>query len=257
MFYIHFLALPLFLPLLPDLAAQMHELNTKSPRANFNIPVPLQFSFSPNKTYTLLPPYSIPNLDTPIHIFPQSNDGTSFLSITHSPNENSNYPFLFSFSIPHIYLPLVLNTLTQLLCIAGVNRLTTRVTALTVNLVLVVRKALSLVISVFGVERIGEELKWIWGICWKYFVKKFGGEVDEWTLKVANVDVGVLMGGIGRAFVGESSSKLPQAVNMGMMSAGAGMVLLGTLGYALGGRSGREEKGRLRVEKVNGKDKEE
>jgi hypothetical protein len=41
------------------------------------------------------------------------------------------------------------NTLTQLLCTAGVNRLTTRVPALTMTLVLVVRnKAVSLVLSV-------------------------------------------------------------------------------------------------------------
>ena len=146
--------LPLFLPLLPDLAAQMHEVNTRSPRSNFDLPIPIPLLSPPNKTDTLLPPYAISDSIFPIHIFPQLTDGTSFLSITQSYNENSHYPFLFSLSIPHIYLPLVLNTLTQLLCIAGVNRLTTRVSALTVNLVLVIRKAMSLVISVFGVGKL-------------------------------------------------------------------------------------------------------
>jgi UDP-xylose/UDP-N-acetylglucosamine transporter B4 len=51
-------------------------------------------------------------------------------------------------SIPAFYLPLLLNAVTQLLCVAGVNRLTSRVTSLTVTLVLVVRKAVSLAISV-------------------------------------------------------------------------------------------------------------
>ncbi|KAF8889968.1 UAA transporter [Mucidula mucida] len=49
---------------------------------------------------------------------------------------------------PRAYIALLVNTLTQLVCVAGVNRLTTRVNALTVTLVLVVRKAVSLVLSV-------------------------------------------------------------------------------------------------------------
>lgn len=54
----------------------------------------------------------------------------------------------FGFVIPLILPLLLLNVLTQLLCINGVNRLTARVTSLTVTLILVVRKALSLAISV-------------------------------------------------------------------------------------------------------------
>ncbi|KAI9440730.1 UAA transporter [Lactarius indigo] len=51
-------------------------------------------------------------------------------------------------TVPAVLPALLANTLTQLLCVAGVNRLTTRVPALTVTLVLVVRKAVSLVLSV-------------------------------------------------------------------------------------------------------------
>ncbi|KAG6843057.1 hypothetical protein H0H87_008233 [Tephrocybe sp. NHM501043] len=61
------------------------------------------------------------------------------------------------FAIPAAYIPLLLNTLTQLLCVAGVHRLTTRVSALAVTLVLVVRKAVSLVISVIGVGIVGTQ----------------------------------------------------------------------------------------------------
>ncbi|SJK96865.1 uncharacterized protein ARMOST_00111 [Armillaria ostoyae] len=50
--------------------------------------------------------------------------------------------------IPTAYPALLLNTLTQLVCVTGVNRLTTRVNSLTVTLVLVVHKAVSLVLSV-------------------------------------------------------------------------------------------------------------
>ncbi|EPQ29710.1 uncharacterized protein PFL1_02930 [Pseudozyma flocculosa PF-1] len=55
--------------------------------------------------------------------------------------------------IPSFYLPLLLNVLTQLLCINGVNKLTSKVSSLTVTLVLVVRKALSLFISVMLIGR--------------------------------------------------------------------------------------------------------
>ncbi|KAI0052636.1 UAA transporter [Auriscalpium vulgare] len=54
----------------------------------------------------------------------------------------------FEFAMPSALPALLLNTSTQLICVAGVNRLTTRVAALTVTLVLVVRKAASLILSV-------------------------------------------------------------------------------------------------------------
>lgn len=51
--------------------------------------------------------------------------------------------------VPQSYFALALNVFTQLLCAAGVNRLTSRVSSLTVTLVLVVRKAVSLFVSLF------------------------------------------------------------------------------------------------------------
>lgn len=50
--------------------------------------------------------------------------------------------------IPSFYIPLAMNVMTQFVCVSGVNRLTSRVNSLTVTLVLVVRKAVSLAISV-------------------------------------------------------------------------------------------------------------
>lgn len=55
--------------------------------------------------------------------------------------------------VPSFWPPLVLNVATQLLCINGVNRLTAQVSSLSVTLVLVVRKALSLLVSVLLVQR--------------------------------------------------------------------------------------------------------
>jgi len=53
-----------------------------------------------------------------------------------------------SMSATAVYL--VLNTITQLLCVLGVNRMTGRVSSLTVTLILTVRKALSLLFSVMA-----------------------------------------------------------------------------------------------------------
>jgi UDP-xylose/UDP-N-acetylglucosamine transporter B4 len=53
----------------------------------------------------------------------------------------------FPSPIPIEFVILGLNVLTQVVCVAGVNRLTSRVSSLTVTLILVVRKAVSLIVS--------------------------------------------------------------------------------------------------------------
>ncbi|KIJ70610.1 hypothetical protein HYDPIDRAFT_105349 [Hydnomerulius pinastri MD-312] len=53
-----------------------------------------------------------------------------------------------SLTMPSMLLYLLLNTATQLFCVVGVNRLTGRVSSLTVTLILTVRKAVSLLLSV-------------------------------------------------------------------------------------------------------------
>ncbi|GLB33248.1 putative UAA transporter family protein [Lyophyllum shimeji] len=129
MFYLHFLALPMFLSVRTDLLAQIQAINS-GPRTSFSLPL---------LVHSALP-------------FVTNSSFISFQSKT-SPSSSSGTGVLLS--IPTAYLPLLLNTLTQLVCVAGVHRLTTRVTALTVTLVLVVRKAVSLVLSVVGVGMMG------------------------------------------------------------------------------------------------------
>jgi UDP-xylose/UDP-N-acetylglucosamine transporter B4 len=131
------------------------------------------------------------------------------------------HPFVLSLSIPHIYLPLILNTLTQLLCVAGVHRLTTRVSALTVTLILVVRKATSLIISVIGVPQVALVLKELLGI-----------RDGEWGVFGVNLDPVIRT--LGTAFVGSGEAKRPQEVDNRMMWMGAVLVLLGTIGYTIG-----------------------
>ena len=64
----------------------------------------------------------------------------------------------FPSPVPIAFVILALNVLTQLVCVAGVNRLTSRVSSLTVTLTLVVRKAVSLIVSLtlFGDREIDQ-----------------------------------------------------------------------------------------------------
>ncbi|KAF9782356.1 UAA transporter [Thelephora terrestris] len=63
--------------------------------------------------------------------------------------------------IPIAFVILGLNVFTQLICAAGVNRLTSRVSSLTVSLILVVRKAVSLFVSltIFGDKEMDQQQK--------------------------------------------------------------------------------------------------
>ncbi|KAF7799094.1 hypothetical protein EIP86_010324 [Pleurotus ostreatoroseus] len=120
MFYIHFLSMPMFLSVRKNLISQFQSL-TASPALTFTLPSVLQLS----------------------------------------PEDSSlNLSRALSLPLPSAYIPLLLNTLTQLVCASGVNRLTTRVSNLTVTVVLVVRKAVSLIISVwlFGGGKRGESM---------------------------------------------------------------------------------------------------
>lgn len=128
MFYLHFLAMPLFLFVWSDLVAQFHAVHA-GPRMNI--------------------PFSISALY-------QSNSWLSYPLNPHSSPTDAPQ----SLSIPTAYLPLLFNTLTQLLCVSGVHKLTGKVSSLTVTLTLVVRKAVSLVISVVmyggdGIRNVG------------------------------------------------------------------------------------------------------
>ncbi|KAM6495483.1 UAA transporter [Amanita muscaria] len=132
-------------------------------------------------------------LSLPLFLFVRDDISSQLRSIHHS---SSHVP------IPTVYLPLILNTLTQLVCVAGVNRLTTRVHALTVTLVLVVRKAVSLVLSVVG---------------------------DGAVVKYA-----------ARAMTRESPRTMD--VDARMIWTGAALVMVGTIGYSFGSIKKQDKK---------------
>jgi UDP-xylose/UDP-N-acetylglucosamine transporter B4 len=111
LFYSHLLSLPLFLPFLPSLARQFMKLAHSAPLA---LPVP--------------PPQDIQDYPTL------------------SPNLQRG---LQRVQIPSQLFYLVLNVLTQYACIRGVNLLAAASSALTVTIVLNIRKLVSLLLSIW------------------------------------------------------------------------------------------------------------
>lgn len=118
LFYLHFLAMPMFVSVRKDLIAQFRAVHS-GPK----LLIPL--SLVANQQ-------SMPWLSYPLVYHPTAADASMLSAI----------------QIPTAYFPLLLNTFTQLLCASGVHRLTGKVSSLTVTLTLVVRKAVSLLISV-------------------------------------------------------------------------------------------------------------
>jgi solute carrier family 35 (UDP-xylose/UDP-N-acetylglucosamine transporter), member B4 len=108
LFYSHFLSIPLFIPFFPKMLAQFRLLTTSPP---------ISLSLTPLTSY--LPP----TFSTAFQI-PQA------------------------ISMPKHLLSLLINALTQFACIRGVNLLGSRASALTVTIVLNIRKLASLLLSV-------------------------------------------------------------------------------------------------------------
>jgi hypothetical protein len=103
MFCLHFLALPMLLPLLPDLAAKMAQLNTISPRADFSFPLPIPafVNISSSEHHLVASSTSSPNLQPtfPIIRIPLSSINISI----YIKNKSLDGPLrLFTFGLYHI-----------------------------------------------------------------------------------------------------------------------------------------------------------
>lgn len=132
MFFLHFLALPMFAFVGGDLAEQVRVANASPP---------------------LDPVYALVSvLPSPDNAFLGGSSHTrgwlQQLLLEQLGKLMARLPPPGSLTIPSFWVPLVLNIVTQLVCVNGVNRLTSRVSSLSVTLVLALRKAVSLVISV-------------------------------------------------------------------------------------------------------------
>lgn len=94
-------------------------------------------------------------LALPLFYFSRDNISTELTRMSSSPpvllslpQSGPLAPYGAGLIVPSIFVYLLLNTCTQLVCVIGVNRLTGRVSSLTVTLILTVRKAISLLLSV-------------------------------------------------------------------------------------------------------------
>lgn len=126
MFYLHALSLPLFSFAWPQLTTQFYGANS-GPRVSIGFNTLYSYVADTKTCGTSDPRTSSPDLLPPLPYLP-----------IRLPNLH----------IPAFYIPLLLNVITQLFCVSGVNRLTSKANSLTVSLILVVRKAVSLGISV-------------------------------------------------------------------------------------------------------------
>jgi hypothetical protein len=149
LFYLHFLALPMFTLMGNDLAHQIRVANTSPP----------------------------------IELRPDTLLVSLFLPTGRTSKHEPALPVpLFSWippvSVPSFYIPLLLNCTTQLICISGVHRLTSHVSSLTVTLVLAIRKAVSLGISIIILGG-GSGNAWLWGGAAAVLVGTVGYAMDS------------------------------------------------------------------------------
>ncbi|CAK9781607.1 UAA transporter [Cutaneotrichosporon oleaginosum] len=123
LFYNHFLSLPFFLPMYASLSRTFSAYMSSPPVTLLAVPTPDMALFSP---------------------------------VDDAKRELIKWREL---AVPGALFALAVNVVTQGLCIRGVNRLTSRVSSTTVNLILTVRKAVSLALSLWFYGS-----GWSWGL---------------------------------------------------------------------------------------------
>lgn len=148
MFYLHFLALPMFA--LPGIGGDLVE-QIKIANASPKVELGLHSLAAPVKNLAATPVF---RPGGPLGMRPAGTFDWILERIVAFP--------LLSITLPSFYIPLAVNVFTQFLCVGGVHRLTSQVSSLTVTLVLAVRKAVSLWISVVLVGGSRGDA-WLWG----------------------------------------------------------------------------------------------
>jgi len=147
MFFLHFLALPMFAFIKDDLVRQIRFANSTERISFLEL---IHVSFKAIGAHRLFSPL----LPSPA-LSPSAPRWPVWL-------RTSSLPPISTLTIPVFWIHLLLNVFTQFICVAGVNRLTSRVSSLTVTLVLSLRKAISLIISVVIIGRSSGNAQ-LWG----------------------------------------------------------------------------------------------
>jgi UDP-xylose/UDP-N-acetylglucosamine transporter B4 len=144
LFYSHALSLPFFIPSYPKLLPQLQTI-LSSPPILFTFPTAVEnddILFS-NGTTSILRPISTREAITASRSIASSATSLVLSLPTH--------PFLQSIfsQTPTKVIYLILNALTQYLCIRGVHLLSAKSSSLTVTIVLNIRKLVSLIVSIY------------------------------------------------------------------------------------------------------------
>ncbi|GFZ49994.1 hypothetical protein JCM24511_07747 [Saitozyma sp. JCM 24511] len=127
LFYSHFLSLPFFIPLYPTLSTTFRSFAQSPPITLVAVPKPTPSSF-------LASP-----IQSPSALGAGGKAWEPFFGLVE----------WTELVVPSAIAALLVNVVTQGICVRGVNRLTSRVNSTSVNLVLTLRKAVSLAISVW------------------------------------------------------------------------------------------------------------
>ncbi|KAG8893801.1 golgi uridine diphosphate-N- acetylglucosamine transporter [Tulasnella sp. 403] len=152
LFYLHFLSLPMFGFVGKDLLTQFKMANA-SPRVEIRAAslVTGGYYFVPGSPLVSPVPAPFGNRILGMWMMNQIERWIIWWDM-----------FVPALSIPSFWIPVMLNVATQWICVSGVHRLTSRVSSLTVTLVLVIRKAVSLGISVVVIQGSSGNV-WLWG----------------------------------------------------------------------------------------------
>lgn len=153
LFYLHFLGMPMFAFFGRDLLSQFQIANA-SPPVEISAASLLRSSSQPassGQDFFYIPATPITPQPYPSYVYKYLEKAITFADAV-----------IPAFTIPSFWVPLGLNILTQLVCVSGVHRLTSRVSSLTVTLILVIRKAVSLGISVLLIQG-NKGNVWLWG----------------------------------------------------------------------------------------------
>ncbi|KAG9042681.1 golgi uridine diphosphate-N- acetylglucosamine transporter [Tulasnella sp. UAMH 9824] len=150
LFYLHFLGMPMFAFFGRDLLSQFQIANA-SPPVEISAVSLLRSAQPAVQDAFYIPATPITPQPYPPYVYKYLEKAIVFADAV-----------IPAFTIPSFWIPLGLNILTQLVCVSGVHRLTSRVSSLTVTLILVIRKAVSLGISVLLIQG-NKGNVWLWG----------------------------------------------------------------------------------------------
>ncbi|KAG8949256.1 golgi uridine diphosphate-N- acetylglucosamine transporter [Tulasnella sp. 424] len=150
LFYLHFLGMPMFAFFGRDLLSQFQIANA-SPPVEISAVSLLRSSQPAVQDFFYIPATPITPQPYPHYVYKYLEKAITWADAV-----------IPAFTIPSFWIPLGMNVLTQLVCVSGVHRLTSRVSSLTVTLILVIRKAVSLGISVLLIQGHKGNV-WLWG----------------------------------------------------------------------------------------------